>query len=296
MSVENAVLPVTSADVAELGAREAVKAPESTSQVNVAEAEAAAREPLKQPENGSTQAAALREPPPKPEQSTLNAAPAAVTPAVAAVIPMHSSNVVTKEAFVKAEQNLAAHLANTLDPALVQGMQLTLSNALSDSADGRIGGTDLKLCFTGSQIEANFAELSRELVKTLAEHPMLKSLLAGNKTLVIEQADSPQKGQMLHLHLPNLTAEQYSTLINTLASGSPAVAPKVKVHADEPVNAAAGLADSPTTPAAPVIQEPTIQQPVIKPAKTADEAPAAKVEAPVVKMETLKEAELGRTA
>ena len=287
MSTEPTTITATDAAIPEVAAQEAVSAPLAAREALPPierSGEDAAREPIKHPEgiiNPSTVIAPVADLLGKAVTVTINA--------------HQHSNVVSAEAFTKAEENLANYLGQKLDRALTEkDLVLTLSNILSDSDDGRHGGTDLQLCFKGSMIEANFAEMQREVITALQAHPVIGKLLEQNHTLLIDQVSHEEKGQMMHLHLPNMTPEQYAGLIRSLSNVAPAIvnAQVFSITPPTPIAPAVPLkegamtldaasaevhGDSPTEVTAPVIEKPVIEKPVIE--KPTIEKPVLKEEA-----------------
>ncbi len=198
--------------------------------------EDAAREKIPAPEN-AMEAEAAREPL-KPVEHTATAAPEHVAAKPAIELPKPSVPlVVHPDTFKKAEENLAAYVGSKMNRELTEGLTLTLSNHLSAKHDGAEVGTDLKLSFTSALVEPNFAEMSRELMAALQLHPAIAASLSPSNALTIDRG---HKEPALHLHLPNLTAEGYASLIQTLAAETPVVAHHAPaVHADAHVCTAA---------------------------------------------------------
>jgi hypothetical protein len=238
-----------------------------------------AREPIMPPERSASEAA--REPIRAPEPSTQSAT--AVTqpgeqPHAVASIPAPVSNVLMPDEYSKAESNLAAFIATKLDPKLAGDkypLMLTLSNILSDSPEGKTGGTDLQLCFKGEMIEANFAEMQREIIKALQVHPVLSQILKEHPSLQMEQVTNEEQGQMMHLHLPNLTPEQYANVIRALAKDAHLTVAPLKPHAEEVLSAPV---QAPVV--APVVKEEAV--PAEVPTAIAPATPTETVPAPVV--------------
>lgn len=244
----------------------------------------AGRAPVMAPEHLAADAAS-RGPVSPPEHSAQPSV--AVThgggaqPQVVASIPVHTSNVIMPDEYSKAQANLAVFVGQHLDPQLLlkdvtkpsspendRPLLMTFSNMLSDSPEGKLGGTDLQLCFKGEMIEANFAEMQREIIRTLQVHPVISQIIKEHPTLQMEQVPNEEQGQMMHLHLPNLTSEQYAKVIRALAKDSHLAVPPVTTHPAEV------LAAAPVVP--PVVKE----EVAVSEAVTA--SPTETVPAPVV--------------
>lgn len=174
--------------------------------------EHAARSPLPAPENRS---------------SVLTAAPATHAPA-----PIHTpsvKHVVMPEVFKKAEAELGMFVGGRVAPELLrdekgQDLLLTLGNEI-----GPEGKNELTLCFKGSMVAPNAAELAKEIEGALKQHPVFAAFEKEGHPLALHKSEKTSE-VMLHLHIKGLTQEQYVAAVQALSHPAKSVAPHNAQH------------------------------------------------------------------
>jgi hypothetical protein len=175
----------------EADARVEVRPPE-------ARAEVATNEAVMPPENPLPNIPTTRTPRPVTEGLQANAG---------------ASLVILPSVLQKAEENLAAHLATRMDPALTEGLILTLS-----SAPVR-GMTDVKLCLDGPMVAANASLVGQQALAALRDVSAIAPYFNNASKPHAQKPEGAAFGSMVHVHIPQLTTAQYAALIQSLAQG-----------------------------------------------------------------------------
>ncbi|MES2983866.1 MAG: hypothetical protein V4735_01610 [Pseudomonadota bacterium] len=206
-----------------------------------AQADDAARSPVKPPEGGAGVAPALV----PPETPTVLTVPVQQTTEQAIVTGANAAPlVVMPPDLQKAEKNLAPFIAGKINPQLTSGLMLTLVSAL-----GKNSTTDVKLVLTGPLVDSNAALLGKEVLAALAGVSAIAPLFHGPHK---PHAQKPEGlANTLEIHMPQLTDAQYATLIHSLAAGITPASPSI-FSSQQPSVAAPATAQLDAAPQADV--------------------------------------------
>lgn len=201
--------------------------------------ETAARAPVAAPEADAVHEA---RPEPRAPESDLAANSEAalvpqetpiVKPPVQSVLPLAANDVkalepVNEELRAKAEQKLADYIGTAdaqnkprIHASLTEGLVLTLKENINHQHDG------LELCFQGPALTTGSGLFAEQIIAALKEHPVFAPLFNDEKTRPhFMKPTEAGKEDMLHVHVNNLTAEQFITLVNNIANDVPAPKPQ----------------------------------------------------------------------
>lgn len=180
--------------------------------------------------------------------------------------------IVSKDEFAQAEQNLAAYLGTRVNKNLTENLNLSIINQVSDLSHH----TNLKFCLMGNNIGPNYSEFEQAVSKAFKEHPAIRQCMQGREADIKEERADDAHGQtMFHMYLPNITSEQYATLIRELAK-----APAVTVSAAATPQVAADTAAEVATEAAVLLNN----QDNVNAAEAASTEVSEKAQAPVMEM------------
>lgn len=129
-----------------------------------------------------------------------------IKPHVAHVAPV----VIMPEELLGAEQQLAMYLASKLDPALSNGLVLTLATAPNANS------TDLKLFLEGPMIASNGELIAEQVMKALHAHPAFTHLSEEAKKFHAHKADGAENINHLRVDVPHLTNAEYASIVKSL--------------------------------------------------------------------------------
>jgi hypothetical protein len=151
-----------------------------------------------------TEPEAARPPAPKPEAVVQPMKMPASAPAAEA-----GSQEIAPEEFHFVERHLAQHIHDILPKDMVGDMELTLT------ARPRLGKTDLLLQLNGKMLEPNGALAAEKIMAMLKEHPQFQPMFTRQPEKPFERQPEGHP-TTLEIIVPQLTLEEYTTLIHSL--------------------------------------------------------------------------------
>lgn len=166
--------------------------------------------------------------------------------------------VVEEDVRARAEKELASYVGQKIDPALTNGLVLTLKENPNHGKDG------IELCFQGPLLNTNSGLLGEQVIEALKHHPVFAPLFTHEQT-----APQPMKlieagkEDMMHIHVNHLSAHQYSSIIHALS------VPVVEAKHTQVLKDAAGSA---VTPPAEVLAAEAPQKIIQTPVAALDKA------------------------
>lgn len=120
--------------------------------------------------------------------------------------------VVEEDVRERAEKELASFVGQKIDPALTNGLVLTLKENPNHGKDG------IELCFQGPRLTTNSGLLGEQVIAALEHHPVFAPLFASEQTRPHSMKPTEAgKEDMMHIHVNHLSAEQYSSIIHALS-------------------------------------------------------------------------------
>lgn len=209
-----------------------------------------------------------------PEASTIeHHAKAHVSPhAVQTPVAVNDNLVITNELRDAANQKLADFIADKISAGVIDpSLRIKL---VEDVNHGHAG---IKICLSGDKLEGNHALLGKQIEQALQQHPVFAPFYKHENTRP-HFRDEPDKPNMVHVHIPNLTLEQYHGVFEALVNET-LVAPVVP-HVAPVVLPSPGAA-VPVKEAANDTQADVITHPPVAPGNSPrelDAAPTAQLE------------------
>lgn len=196
----------------EHAAREMVRAPESAAQVDAAKAEEPARPQVQKPEGEHVAKVEHVE-----EKALANVLEKVANDTASAVD--KNTLVLSPDTVKRAEEALAGALGAALPASVTDGLILTLKEHPNHGKAG------LELCLQGPALTINSALVGEVVLDALKKHAAFDSFFAHDATTPhAMKPHEPEKADMMHVQVNNLTTEQYAALLHGLAGPAPEVA------------------------------------------------------------------------
>lgn len=154
-------------------------------------------------------------PPEKPLQQPIppQAAAPSIPPAPA------NDQMVDETVLAKAEKPLADYIGARISPKFTEDLKLNLREYPAHDKYG------LELSFTGSALTTNSGLLGEQVLTALKDHPLFAELFANPETTPhAKKPHDADKANTLNVYVHHLNAEQYHTILHTLATPAPEVA------------------------------------------------------------------------
>lgn len=119
-----------------------------------------------------------------------------------------------------ANENLATFIADKISPGVIdESLRIKLVEDVGHGYEG------VKICLSGLKLEGNHALIGQQMEQALQQHPVFAPLFAHAQNRP-HFKDDPAQPNMVHIHVPQLSIEQYHAIFEALAK-EPLVAPHV---------------------------------------------------------------------